>query len=368
MEMLGVIENIESLIWTRRYWECGEFKLLVPFTSQHNNLLKNGNIIMKHSDDEAAEIKYVNISKNLEGYEIIEAQGKFLTYWLSKRVIATPLTNVIDTAQNLIYRMVDENCINTEAARRLPNVSLAKDDPAISGDKLTYNSELYAELYDSVVDLAQGSKIGFAMRTNRELGTHSFSVYKGNDYTEGNTVGNPPCIFSQEYDNVLEQEYTESTEKYKTTAYVTGEEIEGEPAVLVIVNGYQTGLDRNEMYVSGGDIKQSYKDDDGDTEITLTDDEYREALTSRGREKLDDRGISKSFRSDINTGANLIYRVDYDVGDRITSFNKNWNVRIDARITEVSEVYEKNGESLELVFGESLPSLYKQIKQMTEGG
>jgi hypothetical protein len=127
------------------------------------------------------------------------------------------------------------------------------------------------------------------------------------------------------------------------------------------------GLDRNELYVSAGDIKQSYKDDEGN-QITLTDADYKAALLARGQEKLDSRGVTKNFSSDINTGANLVYRVDYDVGDRVTSFNKNWNVRIDARITEVSEVYEVKGESLEVVFGESFPSLYKQIKQITKGG
>ena len=32
MELQGIVEKIASLIWTRRYWSCGEFKLLVPFT------------------------------------------------------------------------------------------------------------------------------------------------------------------------------------------------------------------------------------------------------------------------------------------------------------------------------------------------
>jgi hypothetical protein len=262
--------------------------------------------------------------------------------------------------------MVNENCISTDSERVIPNLSLA-DDEIIPGSDMTYNSEEYVSLLDAVVDLAEGSKIGFAIHTDRGKGTHKFTVYKGHDYTEGNSEGNPPCIFSQDYDNVLEQEFTESTEKYKTTAYVTGEETDSNSPTLVIVNGGMNGLDRNELYVSAGDIKQSYKDDEGN-QITLTDADYKAALLARGQEKLDSRGVTKNFSSDINTGANLVYRVDYDVGDRVTSFNKNWNVRIDARITEVSEVYEVKGESLEVVFGESFPSLYKQIKQITKGG
>lgn len=364
MVMLGVIEEITSLIWRRRYWECGEFKMLVPFNTKHNNLLQDGNLVIKHGDNEAAEIKYHRTSKNLEGFEVIEVQGKFLSHWLNRRVVATQLVNVSATSQALVRRMVDENCITTSAARQLPSFTL-HDDATIPGEAIVYNSEEYCNLYDAVVDLSQGSKNGFKVITDRSNGTHQFSTFKGVDYTAGNTAGNPPCIFSQEYDNVLEQEYTKSTEKHRTTAYVTGEEEDDGSKELVVVNDTNTGLGRKELYVSAGDIKQTYTDDN-DNDVTLTDAEYRQALSDRGVEKLEQYPISQAFSSEINSGANLVYREDFDIGDRVTCINKAWNVRIDARITEVAEIYEVKGESLEIQFGESIPSIYKQIKQMTK--
>ena len=46
MILHGVIDEINSLIWTRRYWSAGEFKLLVPFTSKHVSLLvKNKTLV-----------------------------------------------------------------------------------------------------------------------------------------------------------------------------------------------------------------------------------------------------------------------------------------------------------------------------------
>ena len=62
-----------------------------------------------------------------------------------------------------------------------------------------------------------------------------------------------------------------------------------------------------------------------------------------------------------------MYRDDFDIGDRVTCFNKTWNVRIDARITEVSEISESTGDRLEITFGESIPSVYRQLKAMTKG-
>lgn len=363
--MLGVIEEITSLLWTRKYWEPGSFKLLVPFNDTHNQLLKEDNIIIKHGDTEAAEIKFVNISKNLEGFEVIEVQGKFITQWINKRVIEKRLLNVSATAQNLIRRIVDENCVTTSAVRQLPNLSMA-DDAVIDGSEILYTSEIYDNALDAIIGLAQGSKIGFRITTDRATGLHAFSTYKGVDCTENNSAGNPPCIFSQEYDNVLGQEYTKSTEKYRNTAYVTGETREDESFETVIVNDENSGLNRNELHVSGGDIKQTYTDEN-DREITMSLDEYCRALRDRGTEKLEQYPISQSFSSKINVGANLVYRKDFDLGDRVTCFNKKWNVRIDARITEVTEGYDVKGESLEIIFGEAIPSLYKQIKNMIGG-
>lgn len=363
MVLLGIIERITSFVWTRRYWECGDFKLLVPFDANHNQLLKQGNIIIKHGDVEAAEIQYVSISKNLEGFEVIEAQGNFLTHWISKRVIATPLKNVSATAQTLIQRIVRENCVNASAARIIPRLSMHQDD-TILGESILYTSEEYDNALDAIEDLAQGSKIGFKIITDRAAGTHQFCVYKGVDSTADNTAGNPPCIFSQEYDNVLEQEYIISIEKHKSMAYVTGEETDGVSQYLVLVGDELTGLDRKELYVRASDIRKTYKND-SNVEVTMTASQYEAALRDRGLEKLEQSPISQSFSSEINVGANLVYRQDFDLGDRVTCVNKTWNVRIDARITEISETYEaRKGDGLEIVFGESIPSVYKQITSM----
>ena len=82
MTLLGVMDMLTSLVWTRRYWSCGEFKLLAPFTENHVRLLQKGRLVMKRGDDEAGQIQYVHINKNGNGLEEIEVQGKFQLSWL----------------------------------------------------------------------------------------------------------------------------------------------------------------------------------------------------------------------------------------------------------------------------------------------
>lgn len=365
MELQGIVEKIASLIWTRRYWSCGEFKLLVPFTEEHSRMLVKNNIIMKRGDDEAAQIRYVSITKNSQGLEEIEVQGKFLIAWIGKRIIKKQIiTN--DTTQNILYRIVRENVTNpADTARKILDVSIATDDEDTESGVIDYTSEQYTNAQLAAETAAKAAKLGIRMRTDARTGAHVFSVYEGRDLTAGNTAGNAPCIFSQEFDNIVEQEYTNSVENLKTTAFVGGEEKEGVARKVAEVGGSAAGLAREEVFINATDIVQEYEDDDG-TQVSLTDAEYLALLSARGAEELEQYAETLSFGSKINTFANLIYRTDYDLGDRVTCVNKRWGIRIDVRITEIAETYQNNVEEIDITFGESLPALLTQIRQITK--
>ena len=365
MELQGIVEKIASLIWTRRYWSCGEFKLLVPFTEEHSRMLVKNNIIMKRGDDEAAQIRYVHITKNSQGLEEIEVQGKFLIAWIGKRIIKKQIITK-DTTQNILYRIVRENVTNpADTVRKIPDVSIATDDADTESGVIDYTSEQYTNAQLAAETAAKAAKLGIRMRTDARTGAHVFSVYEGRDLTAGNTAGNAPCIFSQEFDNIVEQEYTNSVENLKTTAFVGGEEKEGVARKVAAVGGSAAGLAREEVFINATDIVQEYEDDDG-TQVTLTDAEYLALLSARGAEELEQYAETLSFGSKVNTFANLIYRTDYDLGDRVTCVNKRWGIRIDVRITEIAETYQNNVEEIDITFGESLPALLTQIRQITK--
>ena len=183
MELQGIVEKIASLIWTRRYWSCGEFKLLVPFTEEHSRMLVKNNIIMKRGDDEAAQIRYVHITKNSQGLEEIEVQGKFLIAWIGKRIIKKQIiTN--DTTQNILYRIVRENVTNpADTARKIPDVSIATDDEDTESGVIDYTSEQYTNAQLAAETAAKAAKLGIRMRTDARTGAHVFSVYEGRDLT-----------------------------------------------------------------------------------------------------------------------------------------------------------------------------------------
>ncbi|MDL2206498.1 siphovirus ReqiPepy6 Gp37-like family protein [Eubacteriales bacterium OttesenSCG-928-N13] len=364
MTLQGIVEKITSLIWTRRYWSCGEFKLLVPFTEEHAKMLVKNNIILKRGSEEAAEIRYISITKNSQGLEEIEVQGKFLLSWIGKRIIKTQIVRN-DTTQSILYAIVRQTCTEAGAVRSIPNFSIATDDPDTESGVIEYASEKFSNALLAAETAAKAAKLGIRVKTNPRTGEHIFSVYEGRNLTADNAAGNAPCIFSQEFDNIVEQDYTNSIENLKSTAYVGGEEKEGSPRKVAEVGGTASALDRDEVFINATDITQEYEDENDNT-IVLSDADYLALLAARGAEELSNYAETLAFGSKINTNANLKYREDYDLGDRVTCVNKRWGVRIDVRITEIAETYEARGDAINITFGESLPALLTQIRQITK--
>lgn len=361
LELQGVIEKITSFIWIRRYNSAGEFKLLVPFTPRHNDLLQKRSIIAKWDDDEeVGEVKFVEKRKNEQGLEEIEVQGKLVTNWLAKRIILAPIITTAPT-HRIMERIVRENVTNpTNPARRLHNIthtSIAE----ISRDNIDYSSEAFVNVLLALERAAKASRLGFNITADIRRKAYFFNIYDGLDLTSDQNV-NPPAVFSVEFDNILEQTFTNSIERLRTSAYVGGEDTHDRARRVVEVGAAAAGHDRSEVFINATDIVQSWRDDQGNMQ-SMTNAQYDALLFQRGLQQLEYFAETLVFTSKINTRANLRYKIDYDLGDRVTCINRRWTVRINVRITEIMEVYQNHPEpEIEITFGESLPALIEQIR------
>ena len=155
---------------------------------------------------------------------------------------------------------------------------------------------------------------------------------------------------------------TSSRENLATDAYIEGQTNENAPRLIAEVSsGMYTGLDRIECYYLASDIAQTVSNADG-TQKTIPDDKYIAMLAAKGASYLQSKIETNSFASTINPNALLKYKVDYDVGDRVTCINRQWGVTRDARITEATETWDSSGPGLSITFGESLPTLSETLK------
>ena len=372
---LGVIDEMASLLWTPTYWNegtVGDLKLLVPMTANNKKLLVKGNIVVLHDGaadytDEAgnwrraAQIRYRHITKDAEGAEQIEVQGHFLKKWLSKRIVLNKIV-MTGTEQENITRIVTENHGTGAAARRQFQrfVLLAQED--LGGSSTDYANEDFIDAGKEVYNRALAGKLGYDILVNENTQQYGFLLYKGKNLTSGNDEGNTPSIFSRDFDNVNEQEYTESDEGKKNVMYVTGAADDAGTVPLVEVDQGGEGLERDEVYVDLSSVSRKYTENE--VEITIPEAEYLKLLAAAATDGLEDYGETVSFTPIINITSNLKYGEDFNLGDRVTCIEKNWGIRIDVRITAVCLAYQNGTKEIEATLGESLPTLIQQIRKV----
>lgn len=374
IEPLGAIDELASLLWHIKYFDVGTFSLLAPITENNSKLLIEGNIIVKHDGKRevtdaaggiwrrAAQITYVHITKDENGLEQIEAQGFMLGWWLGKRCIS-PQIVATATNQNLINTMVKNNCGSGAGVKRRFPQFVTLEQETISGSAVEYANEIYADLGQEVKARAQAGKLGYDILINERTKQYGFYLYKGKDLTAKNNDGNTPCIFSRDFDNVNEQEYTASIENGGNFIYVQGaaDDNGSQPIVTVDAAGV-AGLELEEVFCDATDIARKYQS--GETEVTIPLNTYLQMLKTRGSAELESYGKTINFVSTINTNSNLKFKRDFDLGDRITCKEEKWHIQIDARITEVIETYQKGAEEIEATFGDSLPTLVDKIRKV----
>lgn len=348
----GILESYFSLTWTRKYSKCGTFELHCSLTPITLDLLKVGNVIWKKDDVEAGYIEYRNLKQDTEGKETLAVKGNFLTGYLGRRIV-WGMKNFNTTPELAIRELINDNAINpTDTDRKIDLLTLG-DVKGCTGDINLQVS--YKNLLETVEEIANTSELGFKTILDIQNKQMVFDIYEGLDRTAGQSI-NAPAIFSKEFENILEQEYTDNLNNYRNTVLVAGEGEGVEREFVAIENGQ--GLDRYELFIDARDLQSEI---DG---TTIPIEEYREILKNRGISKLSEYKEIQTFESKINLNSNLVYKEDFDLGDVVTCTSKKWGITIDTRITEIEEVYEETGKQINVTFGNNIPSLIDKIKQV----
>lgn len=331
-----VIDTFESLLWTERYNEAGEFELYMPVNTALLNLVRQDYYVWMKDSDETMIIEEIKIETSADSGSKLVYKGRSLASILDRRIIWNEFACYHANLQDCIGKLLDRNVINPSVEnRKIPGFIFEKsDDPEIT--KLTLDARFDGEnLYDTIVDICQSNSIGFRVYLNDD-NKFVFKLYVGEDRSYEQSK-NPYVVFSPKFENLLSSEYMESDKTYKNMNLVVGlQEIESEDndeTVQVIRrypigNLYTDGLERREMYTDATDIDVS---------------KYREVLTA-DREILDKllEMVSyntriASFQKRISYYQNLI--TDYKnalAGDQLTSFNKRETYKTKIKQLEAS--------------------------------
>jgi len=354
LEMVGIIDTASDVIWHRRYFTSGDFEIHTPATDITLELIKKQYIIKKSDSVEFGIIESLILEQREDG-EYIKASGRFGSSLLGRRIIMER-TTLNTTVEEAMRELVYNNAIDISGLLLFSDTLLFSDDllfvanrsiPKLElGDVNGYTEEVsfqvtYKNLLVKLEELAKTSGISYRIRFDDINKKFIFETYKALDRSAAQSV-NPRAIFSNDYETLLTSTY-QTTDQQHSNVVLVGGEGEDELRKLVTLGGDE-GLDRYEVFVDAKDIRM----EDG-----MTLEEYNALLSQKGYESL--IPVSEWFEGNVISNGNLIYKTDYDLGDIVTIENSKWGIRINVRITEITEVYDANGVTIVPIFGSTLP-------------
>lgn len=264
------------------------------------------------------------------------------------------------TVDSVLKSFVTNNAINpSDPNRIIPNLIL---DTSISSTLETEESYANKELDVVLWEICNKFDIWYEVRIDHVNKKFVLHFHKGvNRADDQNDV--PRIIFSKQFDNVIMQSYIHDISGYRNTAYVIGgDDWEDEPATIVKVNDENSGWNRREIFLEATDLRREYVDENDD-DIFLTQEQFNQVLTERGKNRLYEYPVIRTFESDIDVMSRYQFNKHYFISDIVTCRNIELGMSSNDRISRVIQKYSKTGYSLKIELGPGVPKLIDKIKR-----
>ena len=342
LNKIGLIDNAESVIWTNRYFECGDFEIYAKATSQILELCKNGRFLSHSGSYTPMMIEEYKITTDLDGIDYITISGRCATAILTRRVVDEySWTDIGETYAELqIKGLIEENVTDPSVlrnARIMNKVKFKNLVPVESTIKCPGGSYLGKSVYEAVTDICKYSGFGIKTQLAYPVGATTLEnngvlqviLYVGVDRSKKQNKL-PAVIFSPSYGNLAESEYGVSWTNYANVClgYATsGKNLGGIKYV-----GTATGMNRYETSVDISDA----------VSLTETYEEYMSMIQARANEKMANLRQNVAFDGKVVFSESFKYKDDYDLGDIVTMEN-DYGASETLRIVEVIESLDSNG-------------------------
>lgn len=171
--------------------------------------------------------------------------------------------------------------------------------------------------------------------THEELSQYTHEQLKG-------SIKQPYILFSEKKKNLLEGKRTDDNTNYKNVGYIAGKG-ENEDRLITVL-GKVTGFDRREILIDLNNIEDPVE------------------LKQEGQKKLDTYKTIQSVEGKVYEIPNMEYDKDFFLGDLVTL--ESDGLYEDKRIVQVKEIFERNNKTIELGFGDKIPTLGEEIRRV----
>lgn len=331
-----VLDRFESLIWTERFRQYGDFELVTESTPQTRTYLAEGTLLAMNRSNRVMVVETAEDALESDGSPVFNVSGRSLEATLAQRT--TRKTNLVtggvvsedwsitDTPGNITRAIFDAICRNNTAIPQdnIPFLNPGSMYPPSTIPEPTENITVNigkGSLYDATEKLVNAYGLGFRLTRDPSTSRLFYDVYSGNDRTTGQSAFTP-VIFSPNLENMTSVTQLRSIENYYNVAYVTAKN--GSLIVYAAeASEYTSGFERRVMMVDAMDVTLPA----GPALVT--------ALTQRGQEALAAQKMLEAVDGEVSEGDAFRYDIDYTLGDLVeiqTSSGATQRMRITEQI------------------------------------
>ena len=329
LNIVDIIDTYASIIWTNRYFECGDFELYTLASHHLIDILREDYYLVREGHEKNAMIiESVQISTAVDEGNYITVKGRCLKSILYRRIIWEQ-TNISGKLEGSIKRLLDENAIQPSSnPRKIKGLEI--------GSMLTTDINVDTQytgdnLGETITAICKNYGLGWDVELDLDNKKFYFILYEGTDRSY-RQQDNPWIVFSNDFENLLTTNYTYSKSAFSNVAKVAGEG-EGTQRKSTIV-GEASGMDRYESFVDARDLSTN--------EGELSESEYITRLKERGEEKLAETTATENFEGEtIDYTYN--FGKDYFLGDIVEVVNE-YGMEAVTRVTEMIESEDQSGK------------------------
>jgi len=334
-----VVDKFESLIWTERWQDAGDFELVLISNLETRSQFTVGTHLAINQSYRVMTVETIENSTDSDGMLMLNIKGRSLEAILEDRVAKDTMSNLTTdpvwtltgTPATIARTMFNDICVsgNLDIKDKIPFITAGTIYPASTIPEFATSITVGIKptiLYDAIKELCDHYDLGFRLVRNFDTSQLYFNIYAGNDRTTGQVVL-PPVVFALGFDNL--QDITEfiTIDQSKNVAYVFSEF----GSVVVYPDDVDPdieGFERRVLLVQ-------------DNDITADTVNIPAALIQKGKEELAKRRGSSVLDGELNQNSSYIYGIDYDLGDLVEMRNAD-GVVSKQRVTE--QIFTCDGE------------------------
>ena len=319
---IGMIDH-GSVIWTQKYNDLGEFEITVPATLELLQLFRSGVFVLREDSESVMMIEKIQTKTNPESGDYIVVTGRSAEALLNRRIVWEQ-TNIDTDIGAAVRLLIEQNVTNaTDTNRNIPLLNIG----TIEAAGQTTQRQLRGEyIYDTIKEMMDLAKMGFRVRRSGRI--LYMDLYKGKA---------KEVVFSREFDNLYQMDYTADNADCRNTVLVVGEGEGTAQKTMSICAG--ATLNRREMYLD----KSSSSTNDGE----ITEEAYQKTLQGEGDTALAEKKTVETVTVEIDSDGIFQYGTDFILGDIVTAIDQYGN-KTAVRVSQITENNDENGNNFVL--------------------